>query len=695
MIIVGAGLTGLSAARELKTTMPSARVKLLEGRDQVGGRIRARSMKTTEGDTLMDTGSHFISPSASALVSLANELGLSLFTQANCGMRTLDIRAKRRMELESLTTRRPFRDVLTSAQVNSYANERVHDYLLRTGQTKTVMDTSNRLLQTLFDAPDHTASILHLMLAAASENASVADLLSRYGHGQSLIMQGGLHRLTRMMAENLDIQLNETVVSVEEGVATVTVKTTKQTYVARQVIVTAPPAVVPSIQFTPPLPSDYAKFIGSYRPTGRAYYFTMTFATPFWRGTGRNGQLIHTDARGPIVWLTTFDVGQPTMCSGQGAPGELWGIAHFLNDTASELRRTAYIQVVSQSLGVGGPPPLDVSEESFTTDPFAYGSIAVLPPNINVAHLDYLKGVNAHAEHVLFASAEFSNISMGLMNGAILSGRQAAADAAARLQGALEPGRDDNEIANLVRLSDDVEQAAQRILLETIEAKQFSDNATSTPFPFSTSTHYPVTPLVEATTFKHFSFGNLGDEEDVTNAVQENETKENAGIDTATERSSFVYQTSSVNPQIDPLDTSTFKHFSFGNSDPEPPFVPPPVFPNVSVSTAPPTTTSVRTTFTPVNPDRTTTPFQYSTSTINAPTENVEIVVLKHFSNGNVGGAPSRPQNDDVSSAVSGDIVQKLKEVAEKAPTLSSLELATQLSSILQRVLLSMQEEKR
>ncbi|VDO91686.1 unnamed protein product [Heligmosomoides polygyrus] len=652
VIIVGAGLTGLSAARELKTTMPSARVKLLEGRDQVGGRIRARSMKTTEGDTLMDTGSHFISPSASALVSLANELGLSLFTQANCGMRTLDIRAKRRMELESLTTRRPFRDVLTSAQVNSYANERVHDYLLRTGQTKTVMDTSNRLLQTLFDAPDHTASILHLMLAAASENASVADLLSRYGHGQSLIMQGGLHRLTSWdaAAEHVGNRAWRAVDVPNKsaarnfgpgGVATVTVKTTKQTYVARQVIVTAPPAVVPSIQFTPPLPSDYAKFIGSYRPTGRAYYFTMTFATPFWRGTGRNGQLIHTDARGPIVWLTTFDVGQPTMCSGQGAPGELWGIAHFLNDTASELRRTAYIQVVSQSLGVGGPPPLDVrqdylvqlehslnnytSEESFTTDPFAYGSIAVLPPNINVAHLDYLKGVNAHAEHVLFASAEFSNISMGLMNGAILSGRQAAADAAARLQGALEPGRDDNEIANLVRLSDDVEQAAQRILLETIEAKQFSDNATSTPFPFSTSTHYPVTPLVEATTFKHFSFGNLGDEEDVTNAVQENETKENAGIDTATERSSFVYQTSSVNPQIDPLDTSTFKHFSFGNSDP----------------------------------------------------------------------APSRPQNDDVSSAVSGDIVQKLKEVAEKAPTLSSLELATQLSSILQRVLLSMQEEKR
>lgn len=35
VVIVGAGLTGLSAARELKKNAPEARVKLLEARDEV------------------------------------------------------------------------------------------------------------------------------------------------------------------------------------------------------------------------------------------------------------------------------------------------------------------------------------------------------------------------------------------------------------------------------------------------------------------------------------------------------------------------------------------------------------------------------------------------------------------------------------------------------------------------------------
>ncbi|KAK6028890.1 hypothetical protein OSTOST_05022, partial [Ostertagia ostertagi] len=141
------------------------------------------------------------------------------------------------------------------------------------------------------DEPDNkSVSVLHLILAAASENATVADLLSRYGHGQGLLMQGGLNRLTRAMAEDLDVQLNETVTSIEEGDSTVTVKTPNRVYQARQVVVTVPPVVASTIEFSPPLQQQYAQFIESYRPTGRAHYFTITFESPFWRGKGKNGQ---------------------------------------------------------------------------------------------------------------------------------------------------------------------------------------------------------------------------------------------------------------------------------------------------------------------------------------------------------------------------------------------------------------------
>ncbi|KAK6034110.1 FAD dependent oxidoreductase [Cooperia oncophora] len=310
VIIVGAGLTGLNAAHEITKMAPGARVKLLEVRDQVGGRIRARTMRTAEGDVWLDTGSHSYHQLRQHSPLLPASSDYLSFLRPTAELEHLTFERKRLSESESLTTRRSFRDVINSTEVSSWASRNVHDYLLSTGQTKPTMDTANRLLQTLFDSPDKSVSIIHLLLAAASENATVADLLSRYGHGQALFMQGGLNRLTRAMAEKLDVQLNQTVTSIEEGDiliseepiehkfqrnSVVTVKTPTDSYTARQVIVTAPPVVASTIQFTPPLEPQFTQFLERYRPSGRAYYFTMTFASPFWRGKGMSGQVIYVD----------------------------------------------------------------------------------------------------------------------------------------------------------------------------------------------------------------------------------------------------------------------------------------------------------------------------------------------------------------------------------------------------------------
>uniref|UniRef100_A0A1I7XP92 monoamine oxidase n=1 Tax=Heterorhabditis bacteriophora TaxID=37862 RepID=A0A1I7XP92_HETBA len=85
VVIVGAGLSGLSAANELRRLEPNLSVLLLEARGQVGGRVRTRSMSTMEGDIWVDIGSQFVSRSDIDLLSLAQEHGISLYPQSTCG----------------------------------------------------------------------------------------------------------------------------------------------------------------------------------------------------------------------------------------------------------------------------------------------------------------------------------------------------------------------------------------------------------------------------------------------------------------------------------------------------------------------------------------------------------------------------------------------------------------------------------
>ncbi|KAK6725712.1 hypothetical protein RB195_004184 [Necator americanus] len=689
VVIIGAGLTGLSAARELKKNVPDARVKLLEARNEVGGRIRAKTMRTSKQEEFVDIGSRFISPSSSGLINLAKELGLGVFTQSNCGTRTLNIRGFRiKRQSPLLSTPHTFNEVLESPNILVLASKNVHKYFSGKDTSRTETDTANRLLQILYDAPDVSASIVHLMLASGSENATLADMLSYYGHGQSLLMQDGLYKMTRALAEKMDVGLNETVTAIEEGESHVTIKTNSGLYTARQVIVTVPPVLTSSIQFTPELETDFAEFAKTYKPSGRAYYFSMIYENPFWRSEGKNGQIIYTNAQGPIVWLTTFDVGKTTECAGTGSPGILWGIAHFTEgrNSSQAQRNAAYVDVVTKSLGLGTHLPLDISDVHFSSDPFARGTIGVIPPGVKVTGLQYIQGVNNHGKRVVFASAEYSNVSMGLMNGAILSGKLAATVIAPRVQNPVESMREGNEIANMVRLNDDASEFQKPI------------NPVSPQFPYSTSTHYPPTTTLEFTTYKHFSFGN-NDEDQSDEGEQDNLLGRNVGVESQTQGTSFVYQTSSQYPPTSTTpDPTTFTHFSFGNGELLKPFVPPQIVPNLSISTIPPPTTTQRFTLTPVDPTRSTTPFDYHTSTVNSPLETIETSTFKHFSNGNGESESVLAVQQDAlarNSVIDEDIMRRLKDAVDEAPTSTSIMLAKKLSSILQSLLQSVDAARR
>ena len=73
-IVVGAGLAGLSAATALEAG--GAQVEILEARDRVGGRVWSRQL---ENGAVIEMGAEFVLPGNTAVRELATELGLGLW----------------------------------------------------------------------------------------------------------------------------------------------------------------------------------------------------------------------------------------------------------------------------------------------------------------------------------------------------------------------------------------------------------------------------------------------------------------------------------------------------------------------------------------------------------------------------------------------------------------------------------------
>jgi monoamine oxidase len=75
VIVVGAGLSGLVAARRLAAAMVD--VVVLEARERVGG----RTLSLPLGRGVADVGGQWIAPSQTRVLALADELGVERFPQ--------------------------------------------------------------------------------------------------------------------------------------------------------------------------------------------------------------------------------------------------------------------------------------------------------------------------------------------------------------------------------------------------------------------------------------------------------------------------------------------------------------------------------------------------------------------------------------------------------------------------------------
>lgn len=437
VVVIGAGLSGLVAAREIVRARPGAgagAVRVLEARDRVGGRTLNQSI--AGGAATVEGGGQWVGPTQTEILALVDELGLSTFPTYDDGDSVVhvsgfrltgrgdflepDERADRDRavaQLEAMAREIPLAAPWTAPQAARWDAITVAEWMegaLRTDGAR--IDLAAALGSTLGAAP-RDLSLLYVLFYVASAGGYAA-LESIAGGAQERRIVGGSQLVALRLAEELGaiVTTGAPVVAVHDEADRVRVELADGTSAhARRVIVAMSPADTRRIRFSPPLPPARVALADGWR-TAPGYKAHLAYDRPFWREQGLSGQAF-TDG----IVESTFDNSPPS-----GTPGVLLVFADRarLPDDRGE-RVAALAAALVPLFGDDAARPTDVVELDWSAERFTAGCVSPLPPGLLGQHGAALR---APVGRVHWAGTETSDIWNGYMDGAVRAGKRAAAE---------------------------------------------------------------------------------------------------------------------------------------------------------------------------------------------------------------------------------------------------------------------------
>ena len=421
VVIVGAGLSGLTAARHL-TRHGVRNIAVLEARDRVGG--RTLNQPVAEG-AVAEAGGQWVGPTQDAILGLMRELRIERFptyskgrfvdhSDTDVGLRDwVDYRrARRRLNrmARRLSPEAPWR--ATSA--HEWDAMSVGDWLSTSVKTTVARQLVGLDVAAAVGGDVADVSLLYYLYYIRS----ATDLDHLTDEAQRWRIKGGSQAVSLAVAAELGdvVHLDEAVVEIERSEGTVRVSTTNGETTARKVVVAMSPADALRIKFSPPLAAARQE-LNRVWAGGTGAKVHAVYPTAFWRGAGFNGQALS----GGFVGLT-YDNSPAS-----GTPGILVG---FVADEAAmprdkELRRKLTLESFAGLFGDRALSPLDYAEYDWSQDPWAANCVSYLPPG---ALTRVGRTLREPDTGVHWAGTETSDLWSGYMDGAVRAGIRAATE---------------------------------------------------------------------------------------------------------------------------------------------------------------------------------------------------------------------------------------------------------------------------
>lgn len=442
--IIGAGLTGLNAARSLQAAGKS--VHVIEADDRPGGRVW--TVKLGDG-TPVNWGATFVGPQQTEILALARELGVGTYPTWNRGRNVQFFNGNRKtytgtvpqvdvwslLEVSRAMTRlnglagamdpaAPW----THPEADYLDRMTAYDWIRRNARRGSAQQLLDLAVPALFSVESWEVSALHLVFYVRSAG-TIQNLLNVNAGAQESQFDGGSMRICEQLAEQLGAGA-VTYGSPARRVVTDGDRTTVHAdgveVSAKRVVVAVPPPMIPRISFEPLL-SPTKDQLCQHSPMGSVGKAVAVYDTPWWRDAGLTGQV--TSDTGPVK--ITFDISP-----GSGSPGVMMGFidaqdARDFSMMTLDERRAAVLEQFAVWFGEQARSPRQYLDVNWDVQEFHRGCpVAVPQTGVITAYKDALRRPEG-ALH--FACTETATVWSGYMDGAVRAGKAVAAEVAAAL----------------------------------------------------------------------------------------------------------------------------------------------------------------------------------------------------------------------------------------------------------------------
>lgn len=444
VVVVGAGLSGLVAARRLVAA--GVDVVVVEAQDAAGGRV---ARFTSASGRVFERGGEYLGLGMPSLRALADELGVGLvelpgegaFVRWADGRRVVEAFPLERDPeaaeaygaatalLDELAAEVPVDAPWLAPRAAEWDARTLEGWLREHVPNSTARD----MLSLEFDYCGGAAGELSLLFVLWTVRAMGG--MEAWSQGTTHRFDGGSSELVARMAAALGerIVTGTPVRAVEHDADGVTVRTDRGVLRADAVVAALAPALCGRIIWEPALPLMRDRLQDRYLE-GHGIKAFAVYDTPWWRDRGLAGVALGRPPMKVILDVSPQDGNAGVlvgMVAVTGATAAAWSAELSDEDRAKAL----FVEHAGELLGGDAPEPSEVHLFSWVGAPWSVGCAVGLPPGVLSTAGPSLR---APIGRIVWAGAETGAPQNDWMEAAVSAGERAATEAAA-LAGAAVP----------------------------------------------------------------------------------------------------------------------------------------------------------------------------------------------------------------------------------------------------------------